>query len=122
MDKKSYEEMFPNVFIRKEDEKKLRGIITEWASEEGIHFDDIIHILERTGISKGNNEVTITQVSSCGFDFYSKSWGENGHLSFDFEYEGTPEICTFHSNVHDRFKIYFVGKRNGKLFVNELKG
>lgn len=121
MNKKGYKEIFKNVLIKKEEEEKLRKIVAEWVSGEEINFEDIVYILESTGIKEGNNEVIITSVSSCGFDFYSETWGENGHLSFNFEYEGTPDISTFHSDIHDRFKIYFVGKRNGKIFVNELK-
>lgn len=124
MDKKGYKEIFQNIFIKKEDEEKLRKIVAEWVDgySEEINFDDIIPILECTGIRKDNNEVIITQVSSCGFDFYSETWGEKGHLSFDFEYEGIPEITTCHFDYYDMLKIYFVGRRNGKLFVNELKG
>lgn len=124
MDKKGYKEIFQNVFIKKEDEEKLRKIVAEWEGYGGygeiINFDDIAPILESTGIKKNNNEVIIKKINSCSFEFYSETWGENGTLTFLWT-EGTTEIYTSHRDVRDRYKIYFVGKRNGKVWTNELK-
>ena len=124
MDKKGYKEIFQNVFIKKEDEEKLRKIVAEWEGYGGygeiINFDDIASILESTGIKKNNNEVIIEKINFSSFEFYSETWGENGTLGF-LSTEGTTEICTSHRNVRDRYKLYFVGKRNGKVWTNELK-